>query len=261
MLAMPAAACGIMVVAFWVALTIVATDPPPSPEAPRAIAGLAVAPEPPPPPSWDVPEVEAAARVEGVETLADLGELAGLAGAPPPDEIPLPDVEIEGGGVSPEEMIGTPEPAASLEDLAEEEAPPPPPSPFEIDLDDAGMEEEVIGASAQPSWDDIVENCLGLSQARAAMLVAPAGQVLAAHGDWPHPGPDAIAAKLVATMDRTLKDAPTRSISAPLAGRHLTAWRVPITEGLCTVAFLGDAPVRTETRPAIDTEIRRGDGA
>jgi hypothetical protein len=29
---------------------------------------------------------------------------------------------------------------------------------------------------------------------------------------------------------------------------------------LITVAFLGDAPVRTEARPAIDTEIHRGAG-
>jgi len=243
--------------------------PPPRPEPPAPLApplpapstAIEVTPEPPPPPSWDASVVEPAAREEGVETLADLGALAGLPGAPPADEIPLPDVEIEGGAVSPEEMIGSPEPAAALGDLAEEEAPPLPPSPFEIDLDDAGMEADMVGATAQPSWDDIAESCLGLSQASAGMLIAPAGQVLAAHGDWPHPGPDAIAAKLAATMDRTLKDAPTRSISAPLAGRHLTAWRVPITEGLVTVAFLGDAPVRTETRPAIDTEIRRGDGA
>ena len=106
-----------------------------------------------------------------------------------------------------------------------------------------------------------METCLGLSQATGAMLVDPSGQVFAARGEWPEPGPDAIAAKLVSTMNRTLKDAPTRSISAPLVGKHLTAWRVPLAEGLVTAAFIGDAPIRAETRPAIDTEIHRGAGA
>jgi hypothetical protein len=239
----------------------------PEPRRPLAAAApepppfdLEATPEAPPPPSWDAPADEAAPREEPFDNLADLGEPPVLVEEPTTDEVPLPDVEIEGGGVSPEEMIGSPEPAPALDALAEAEAPAAPPSPFEMDLDDTGPEEDVVGASALPSWDDIVERCLGLSQARAAMLVDPAGQVFAADGDWPAPGPETIAGKLVSTMDRTLRDAPTRSISAPLAGQHLTAWRVPLTEGLVTVAFLGDAPVRTEIRPAIDTEIHRGAG-
>ena len=93
------------------------------------------------------------------------------------------------------------------------------------------------------------------------MLVDPAGQVFAARGDWPPPGPDAIAGKLVTMMAKTLKDAPTRSISAPLMGMHLTAWRVPLSEGLVTAAFIGAAPVRAEARPAIDAEILSGVGS
>jgi hypothetical protein len=233
---------------------------PPSP--PPRVATIDEVPVPPPPPAWDAPLAEVAPRDEPLGDLADLGAPSVLAEAPPLDEPLLPDVEVDAGGVSPEELVGSAEPAASLEDRAEPEAPPSPLSPFEIDLDDPGTaEEDVVGAAALPSWDDIVERCLGLSQASAAMLVDPAGQVFAAHGDWPAPGPETIAAKLVSTMERTLKDAPTRSISAPLTGRHLTAWRVPLTEGLVTIAFLGDAPVRTEVRPAIDTEIHRGAGA
>jgi hypothetical protein len=91
--------------------------------------------------------------------------------------------------------------------------------------------------------------------------VDPAGQVFAAHGAWPEPGADPIAAKLVSMMDRTLKDAPTRSVSAPLAGQQLTAWRVPLSEGLVTVAFIARSAVRADLRPAIDAEIRRGAGA
>jgi hypothetical protein len=118
-----------------------------------------------------------------------------------------------------------------------------------------------LGAPAPPSWDDIAETCLGLSHARGAMLVDPAGQVVSARGEWPDPGPDVIAGKLVAMMERTLRDAPTRSVSAPLAGLHLTAWRVPLPEGLVTAAFIANAPVRADTRPAIDAEIHRGAGA
>jgi hypothetical protein len=99
----------------------------------------------------------------------------------------------------------------------------------------------------------------GLGQTTRVLVGRRPG--LRARGEWPEPGPDAIAAKLVSTMERTLRDAPTRSISAPLMGKHLTAWRVALAEGLVTAAFIGDAPVRAEARPAIDTEIHRGAGA
>ena len=145
-----------------------------------------------------------------------------------------------------------------LEGLAGGE--PVPPSPFDVDLDE-GPAEDMVEVPAGPSWDDVVVACLDASKARGAMLVDPAGQVFAARGEWPEPGPDAIAAKLVSTLNRTLKDSPTRSISAPLMGKHLTAWRVHLREGLVTAAFIGDAPVRAEARPAIDAEIHRGPGA
>jgi hypothetical protein len=90
------------------------------------------------------------------------------------------------------------------------------------------------------------------------MLIDPAGEVFSARGDWPPPGPEAIAAKLVAMMAKTLMDAPTRSISAPLMGKHLTAWRVQLEEGLVTAAFIGGAPVRADARPAIDEQILSG---
>jgi hypothetical protein len=93
------------------------------------------------------------------------------------------------------------------------------------------------------------------------MIIDPAGQVFAARGEWPEPGPDAIAGRLVAMMERTLKDAPTRSVSAPVGGQHLTAWRVPLAEGLVTAAFIADTPLRSDVRSAIDAEILRGAGA
>jgi hypothetical protein len=243
----------------------------------RPVPAFDAAPEPAPPPSWDEPVGEPSTPDGVLDTLADFGEPAAAAETREPDDLGLPDVDVEVTGVSPEEMIGLAEPEAppepepeteaeaapALEDLGEPE-PPAPPSPFEIDLDDEGVsaaEDDLVGGAAVPSWDDIADSCLELSQAGATMIVDPAGQVFAARGEWPAPGPEAIAVRLVATMSRTLKDAPTRSISAPLGARYLTAWRVPLTEGLVTVAFLSDAPVRAETRPTIDTEIHRGAGA
>ena len=227
-------------------LAPVAPPPPPEPPAPSE------------PPSWDE-AVGAAppAPDAALEAFAGVGELS-------PDEEPLtdegmPDLDVEEPGVSPEELIGAGAPEAPpFEHLPETEAGSS--SPFEVDLDEAPAE-EVVEVPAPPSWDDVVVACLDLAQARGAMLVDPAGQVFAARGEWPEPGPDAIAAKLVATMHRTLQDAPTRAISAPLVGKHLTAWRVSLADGLVTAAFIGDAPVGAEARPAIDTEIRRGAGA
>jgi hypothetical protein len=239
--------------------------PPPAPAAPVAPAPPVAAPfEPAPmpaPPSWDEP------GPLPYDPLAAFGLPSPAIEEPileePAPEAPVPDVEveIEETPVSPEEMVGTAEPPP-FEELPETEPRAPAPSPFDVDLDETGEEaSEMVDAPAPPSWDDIVEACLGHAHAHGAMLIDPAGQVFAARGEWPEPGAEAIAAKLVATMDRTLRDAPTRSISAPLMGRHLTAWRVPLAEGLVTAAFLGDAPVRAEARPAIDTEIHRGAGA
>ena len=107
-----------------------------------------------------------------------------------------------------------------------------------------------------------METCLGLAQATGAMLVDPSGQVFAARGEWPEPGPEAIAAKLVSTMERTLRGRPhALDLRAAHGQAPHRAGAFPLAEGLVTAAFIGDAPVRAEARPAIDTEIHRGAGA
>ena len=238
--------------------------PRPRAESPAPLAPAPVDPPPPPfepapePPSWDEPLAEAPRPADAADPLAGFGEPAPAAEAPTDAAEPSNDVVVEEPTVSPEEMVGSAEPPP-FEEVPEPEPYETSPSPFEVELDETSEDE--YSAPAPPSWDDIVETCLGLAQASGAMLVDPSGQVFAARGEWPEPGPDAIAAKLVSTMERTLRDAPTRSISAPLMGKHLTAWRVPLAEGLVTAAFIGDAPVRSEARPAIDTEIHRGAGA
>jgi nicotinate-nucleotide--dimethylbenzimidazole phosphoribosyltransferase len=232
---------------------------------PPAAATPVEAPPPAPlePPEWDEPGGPDAPALDALDALAGFGE-AQAPEEPPADADPDVDVDVdvhdlgvEEPAVSPEEMVGIPEPPP-LEDLTAGE--PVPPSPFDVDLDEAPPD-EMVEIPTAPSWDEVVVACLDVSKARGAMLIDPAGQVFAARGEWPEPGPDAIATKLVSTLSRTLKDAPTRSISAPLLGKHLTAWRVPLAEGLVTAAFIGDSPVRAEARPAIDAEIHRGPGA
>ena len=179
-------------------------------------------------PSFDVPG-------EPLDDLAGADEPTFESGAAGSDVDVDVDVDVvDEPALSPEEMVGQPELDVSpLDQLTEPNA-----SPFGEELLDAAP---VADEPAPPSWEDVVENCKGLAQASGAMLIDPAGQVFAARGDWPAPGPDAIAGKLVSMMAKTLKDAPTRSISAPLSGMHLTAWRVPLSEGLVTVAFIGPA--------------------
>lgn len=207
---------------------------------------------PAPTPAWREPE-PSLDQPEPIEDLASEPSEPAFApaGEPAFDEAEAPDLDAP--ALSPDELVGdagADADASPLDSLTEPE-----PSPFDEALLDAPP---VAEEPAPPSWDDIVETCRGMAQARGAMLVDPAGQVFSARGDWPAPGPDAIAGKLVTMMAKALKDAPTRSISAPLMGMHLTAWRVPLSEGLMTVAFIGTAAVRADARPAIDAEIASG---
>ncbi len=224
-------------------------EPPTARREPEATFNL---PEAPPfeRPSWREPGAFAP-EPESLEDLAGPPAEPSLFAVGEPQltlEPALPDVDVDEPPLSPEEMVGEAE-ASPLDALTDSEA-----SPFDDALIDASPSEEPV----PPAWDQIVETCRGLAQARGAMLVDPAGQVFSTRGDWPAPGPEAIATKLVAMMAKTLKDAPTRSISAPLMGMHLTAWRVPLREGLVTAVFIGAAPVRADARPAIDNEIQRG---
>lgn len=211
----------------------------------------ATAPEDQGPPSWD--EVDAPA----IPPAPENEPLEALATTVPDTDVSFDDVTgplpVDAADAAPDEMVGTPvDVGVGVEDV---------PSPFDEAADADANDEELFDTTPPPSWDEVVDACLALAGARAAMIVDPAGQVFAARGSWPDPGPNAIAGRLVSMMERTLRDAPTRSISAPLGGQHLTAWRVPLAEGLVTAAFIGDAPLRAEVRPTIDAEIHRGPGA
>ncbi len=111
---------------------------------------------------------------------------------------------------------------------------------------------------APPSWSDILQDCLFLARAKGALLISPEGAVAAFCGDWPPPGVEAIAVRLVPAMEKALKGAPTRSVSVPLGAQHLTAWRVPLTSGLVTVGFVAEGQLKPEVRPTIDAELKRG---
>jgi hypothetical protein len=125
----------------------------------------------------------------------------------------------------------------------------------ETDEPSASLEATVGGPL---TWQEIVAACLSLAEAKGALLINPEGHVVAVSGDWPSPGAESIAARLVPAMDKALKDAPTRSVSVPLGGLHLTAWRAPMSQGLVTVGFVADAPLRPDLRPAIDATLRKG---
>jgi hypothetical protein len=248
------------------AATPVRPAPPPVRPAPPPLPRERVTPEPVEPP-LDEPGGPDAPALDALDALPGIAEAVRPAEPPPARpgamldvdvdiDVEEPRFDVEEPPVSPEEMVGAGEPPP-LDDLPE--SGPPLDSPFDVDLDEPPVE-DMVEIPTGPSWDDIAVACLGLAKARGAMLVDPAGQVFAARGDWPEPGPDAIAAKLVSKLN-TLKDAPTRSISAPLLGKHLTAWRVSLADGLVTAAFIGDAPVGADARPAIDAEISRGPGA
>jgi hypothetical protein len=204
------------------------------------------------PDSEDAPDVEIDTDVDLETSAPDEEPLEALADASPFAAPADDDAVLEDDGLSPEQLVGGDSGDSPLDELAGTEA-----SPF----DDAVLDEAAAEEPAGPSWDEVVESCRIVAQATASMLIDPAGQVFSARGDWPAPGPGAIATKLVSTMEKTLKDAPTRSISTPLMGMHLTAWRVPLHEGLVTIAFLGPSPVRGDVRSVIDGEIHRGTGA
>jgi len=269
---------------------------PPSPPAAAPWSAGPPAPDEPEPPSWDDNEGAEGTADDGhlagaLGDLTDEGEAGGEAAAepegagpepalpsfdedeqsmeaPPPPELPGVDIEVEDAGVSPDEMVGEAAAGEAEAEVFDEplagsafDAPPPPET--EEPAAALGSEEELFDEPPPPppSWDDVVEACREIASASGAMIIDPAGQVFAARGEWPDPGPDAIAGRLVAMMERTLKDAPTRSVSAPVGGQHLTAWRVPLAEGLVTAAFIADTPLRSDVRSAIDAEILRGAGA
>jgi hypothetical protein len=221
--------------------------------------------EEPAPPSWDDAPPDGADDVKEPEDA-----LEALTAEPPPVSDPglasVPPIELE------EPPASVAAPKAAFEE-ADAYGGTPEPSPFDggdalvaPDIEPAGLEggdeasdeEELFDGPPQPSWGDIIERCMALAHARGALLADPSGALVAVRGDWPDPGPDAIASRLVAMMERTLRDAPTRSVSAPVGGMHLTAWRVPAGELLLTAAFIAETLVKSDTRPAIDDEVRRG---
>ena len=152
---------------------------------------------------------------------------------------------------------------ASPEDLLEEGTGPewPVDNPLEgqIETETERAPDDLVSGAA-PSWGDVADSCRALARAHGAMIVDPAGQILATRGAWPEPGPEAIGGRLVSMMEKTLQDAPTRSVSAPLAGQHLTAWRVPASEGYYTVVFMGDTPLGADVRAPVDVEINQALG-
>ena len=226
--------------------------PPPPPEARKP------APPPPPPPPAPPPAEEPLGVIEDEplevtedEETEEPEEAEEPQEAEEPEE-PESDIELEPDTRAEEPPAPAPSEPPELE-FPEAAAPPRAEPELELVAD---FEEE---KPAPPSWSEILQDCLFLARSRGALLISPAGQVAASCGEWPPPGVEAIAARLVPAMEKALKNAPARSVSVPLGGQHLTAWRVPLSRGLITVGFVAEAPLKPEVRPTIDAELKRGD--
>src|SRR5262245_24491368 len=240
---------------------------------PPAVAKAAPAPPPPAPP----PPPPLAAVEE------EMGVLAEEEPAPPPP--PRPPLKPAPAKPAPPQKAAPPRPAPPP-------PPPPPPAPlleempeeseFAVDgeaevaastdaMPDMDVDFEAAARAAaeavpdvEPeveaprSWADILQDCLYLARASGALLIDAQGEVAAHTGDWPSPGVEHIAARLVPAMDKALKAAPHRSVSVPIGNLHLTAWRVHGTDTMVTVGFVAESPLKAEVRPAIDTEVKRG---
>lgn len=201
---------------------------PPPPPPPKAVTRPAAPPAPPkPPPPPPEPEPEADIAIEGEEEPADDVEL----------EVPSGDVDVD---FEAEARAAAAAAAAAIPDPEVEAIP------------------EIEGEASAPTWAEIVMDCLYLARASGVLLIDSHGQVAATGGDWPAPGVESIAGRLVPAMDKALRGAPTRSVSVPIGTQHLTAWRVPVGDSLMTIGFVADAPLKAEVRPAIDAEVKRG---
>jgi hypothetical protein len=229
-----------------------------------------------PPPSRTKHEIEHAAVLhEAPPVKPHVRETAPppLTEAPPPPVIsapPLTEAATEPRPRYEVEPLPTSHPPAPVVAPPLSEPPrhavpePPPASVEEVEEieEDMGPDEPDAsigaGVAAPMTWPEVVATCLSLAEAKGALVINPDGHVVAVSGEWPSPGAEAIAARLVPAMDKALKDAPTRSVSVPLGGLHLTAWRAPMGQGLVTVGFVADAPLRPDLRPAIDAAVKKG---
>ena len=220
---------------------------PPAPVPPRRPTAAFERPAPPSPPPR-VPKGALDGMVDvGVGDLAT--PLGGLSAETDPGlqvgpEDLVSDVLPTPSGVSPEDLVGG--------------------LGAEPDLSAGGSGEQGLGelpavdvGTSEEESVDALDTCVRISSAQGAMLIDAQGRVFSSRGDWPEPGAEAVAAKLVPAMNRALTGSPTRSVSVPVGGLHLTAWRVPTSAGLITIAFVAEAPLRSDVRPAIDEEVRR----
>src|SRR5262249_61816559 len=111
--------------------------------------------------------------------------------------------------------------------------------------------------AATPTWADLLQDCLYLARASGALLIDAQGEVVASCGEWPSPGVEHIAARLVPAMDKALKQAPHRSVSVPIGNLHLTAWRGHADGSTVTVGVVAAQPLKTAERPPSPTAGQR----
>ena len=126
---------------------------------------------------------------------------------------------------------------------------------------DAEEEEE---ASAPPSWSQVLEDCVAVSQGRAGIILDAEGTLLQASEQLPKNKLDAVAARLMQVME----DIPgeeripitMRSVAIQLGAFWLTGLRVPRGRRHVTVGLLASSQLGADVLPALEATVRRAGG-
>lgn len=143
------------------------------------------------------------------------------------------------------------------------------PEQADDDAGDAGDDEPVDAGSVDavvtfppgepsegPTWDTLLLTSQALADAKAAMVVGSDGDVIAATGDWPKVGAQAVASKLLPLAARKLDAGGL--VPVKMAGQVLTAWRLESSGQQLTVALLASSAVPEDLRPEVDQQLSQG---
>lgn len=123
----------------------------------------------------------------------------------------------------------------------------------------ADAEEE--SAPEPPSWAQVLETCVAISDSRAAIILDAEGHILEASEQLPRNKLDAIAARTMQTMEGVGADpslpAASRSTSVQLGAFWLTGLRVPIGPEHVTIGLIAPGTIAANVLPAVEAELAK----
>jgi len=191
------------------------------------------------------------------------GESAPPAPEPPPPVVRAPEPEPEAlpqvlplGGLNAEPA----EPEIEVDIHARQEPESPDEAEDMIEQLVAEVEEE-DEASAPPSWSQVLEDCVAVSQGRAGIILDADGNILQASEQLPKNKLDAVAARLMQVMEEVPGDErvpiASRSVAIQLGAFWLTGLRVPLGRRHVTVGLLAQLQLETDVLPALEATVRR----